>query len=62
MGLNNEQRLQIAQIAKEITLQFAGKLHLDTSTSESINRSLTENVSDFYVKTFNTILNVVEEK
>ncbi|WP_041580215.1 hypothetical protein [Bacillus sp. 1NLA3E] len=63
MSLSNEQRLQVAQLAKEITIQFAGHLkYTDNSTSSAMNKNLSENISSLYVETYNTILNVVEGK
>jgi hypothetical protein len=63
MKLTVDQKIQVAQIAKELTLQFAGKMkYTDTSTRESMNEGLTQSITTLYATIYNSIKNEISEE
>jgi hypothetical protein len=52
-----------AQVAKELTLAFAPKLNYNTTSSdEAMNEDLTDVVTEFYEKAFDTVKRKMEER
>jgi hypothetical protein len=63
MGLNYEQRLQVAQMAKELTKEFGSKLkYTNTSSNQAMNDDLTNLVTAFYSTVYDSIVNKIEEE
>ncbi|MGD7021767.1 hypothetical protein ACQCVK_04190 [Rossellomorea vietnamensis] len=56
MTLTIDQRLQVAQIAKELTLEYGGKIkYTDTATGAAMNDNLANNIDKLYSTFFNSI-------
>lgn len=63
MALTYDQRLKVADIAKELTLQFGAQLtYTDTSNGTSMNKELTEQVNELYSQFFTNVERLIENK
>lgn len=63
LSLSYEQRLKVAEMAKEITISFGGRLQItNTATKQDMNDSVSEAVNKMYSESFSQILKLVEGK